>query len=60
MLKIFVREKVAEIEKKHQQEITLVLAGGHSARLAEGFLGNAHVEKNLVLDGLKLVSKCYK
>ncbi|HAI96165.1 MAG: type III pantothenate kinase [Cycloclasticus sp.] len=60
MLQIFVRETMAEIEKKHSQEITLVLTGGHSARLAEGFLGNAHVEKNLVLDGLKLVSQSYK
>lgn len=60
MLQLFVREKVAEMEVKYQQQMTLVLTGGHANVLAEGLSGCVQLEKDLVLQGLKLVSKSYK
>jgi len=60
MLQLFVLEKVAEIETKHQQQMTVVLTGGHANILAEGLLGRVRLEKDLVLQGLKLVSKSHK
>ena len=59
MLQLFVREKVAEIGVKHQQQITVVLTGGHADVLAEGLLGRIQLEKDLVLQGLKLVSQLF-
>jgi len=60
MLQLFVREKVAEMETKYKQQMTLVLTGGHANVLAEGLSGCVQLEKDLVLQGLKLVSKSYK
>lgn len=57
MLQTFVREKVAEIETKHQQQMTVVLTGGHASSLVEGLSGVVRLEKDLVLQGLKLVHK---
>jgi pantothenate kinase type III len=58
MLRIFVREKVSEIEAQYQQKFTIVLTGGHAKSLAGGLGELVRVEKDLVLQGLKLIQEC--
>ncbi|MBL4743666.1 MAG: type III pantothenate kinase [Cycloclasticus sp.] len=57
MLQIFVREKVAEIAAQYQQKISIVLTGGHAKSLLQGLGELIYIEKDLVLQGLRLISK---
>ena len=60
MLQVFVREKVAEIEREHNKKATVILTGGHAKVLAKGLSTDVYLEKDLVLQGLKILSKDYK
>ena len=60
MLVLFVREKVVDVGEKHQQPITTILTGGHATVLAEGLWQDVRLEKDLVLQGLQLVTKSYQ
>lgn len=57
MLKSFVSQKLSEMETVHQQEITLVVTGGHAEMLAEDMTRPIVIEHDLVFDGLDLLSR---
>jgi len=57
MLLAFIEAKIVEISKKHQQNVTLVLTGGHADQLAEGLVSPVNLEKDLVLQGLNVMFK---
>lgn len=59
MLQVFVREKVVEIEVRHNKKATLILTGGHANDLAKGLMNEFYLEKDLVLQGLRVLSKGY-
>ena len=59
MLHVFVREKLVEIEGKHNKKATLILTGGHAKDLAKGLTNEFYLEKDLVLQGLRILSKGY-
>jgi len=56
MLLAFIEAKIVVISKKYQQEVTLILTGGHAEQLAEGLVSPVNLEKDLVLQGLKVMS----
>jgi len=60
ILQIFVREKLSDIEKMHNKKATLVLTGGHAKDLAKGLVNEFYLEKDLVLQGLRILSKGYQ
>jgi len=55
MLLAFIEAKIVEISKKYQQKVTLILTGGHAEQLAEGLVSPVNFEKDLVLQGLKVM-----
>ena len=57
MLQAFVQGKVLEVESKYQQKVTVVLTGGHASDLMDRLCVSVELEKDLVLQGLKLVVK---
>jgi len=57
MLLAFIEAKIVEISKKYQQEVTLVLTGGHAEQLAKGLAVPVSLEKDLVLQGLKEINE---
>ncbi len=57
MMQSFIVRKVAELESKYHQSITLVMTGGHAEELLQGLGRPAELHKNLVFDGLKLFAQ---
>ncbi|ORU91578.1 MAG: type III pantothenate kinase [Cycloclasticus sp. symbiont of Bathymodiolus heckerae] len=53
MLQSFVQAKVLKMKEEYQQDITVVLTGGHANTLADGLGSSAHVKNDLVLQGLQ-------
>ena len=57
MMQSFIVRKVAELESKYHQSITLVMTGGHAEELIHGLGRPAELHKTLVFDGLKLFAQ---
>lgn len=55
MLRAFIEAKLLDISNTHQQSVTLVLTGGHADILAESLSCSFKLEKDLVLQGLKIM-----
>jgi type III pantothenate kinase len=57
MLESFVKQKVAEIESKYKQDVTIILTGGQARSLSKNLSSMVILEKDLVIEGLRILEK---